>query len=422
MIERSTPDSGEGPATRRPPRRVESPPAVRVGDLLGGTYRVRRALGRGGQGEIVLAMDESLGRLVALKWLDSRDAGHLLDEGRHLARSPHPGIVSVYGMGEHAGAPFLVLEYMRGGDLRRWSSLFTDLPPVDHIVRRVVEVAHALEALHRAGLVHRDVKPENVLLAELDGHAKLADLGLSRRAGYEPSHRIHGTLEFMAPEVLRGETEAPARDVFALAVMTYLLLTGEVPWPIENRRNGDGPRRLHDAQIADPAPRASAHRPELCSAFDDALLAGLALDAAERPGPLAFVWGLEDALSFCASPRWRVLVVDDDPDFRALAAVSLQGELPRVEVSEAQTAAEALAQVERVQPDLVVVDLHMPERSGFELAAELRATRPTLPIVIATGAGGARDWRGLTHVATDFVVKPIVPRDFARRVATLLDR
>jgi serine/threonine-protein kinase len=231
---------------RSPPR---DPPAGATWGA-GGRYVIERRLGRGGMGTVYVASDTLLGRLVALKVLDTGEAdgevaayhARLLREARLAARLEHERVARVYDVGEHEGSPFVAMEYVRGVTLRAWMSESREPP---EIVAIATQIAEGLSVLHASGVIHRDLKPENVMLAA-QGGTKLVDFGLARQvtlAHDEPSldweaHGIDaatftaclGTPGYMAPEHCRGQPVDVRADVFALGVILYEFVTGQRPF------------------------------------------------------------------------------------------------------------------------------------------------------------------------------------------------
>jgi pimeloyl-ACP methyl ester carboxylesterase len=206
-----------------------------AGDLFR-HYRIVDKVGEGGMGVVYRAHDTGLERDVALKFilhgpsLESEHGSRLRREAKALAALNHPNILTIYEIGDAHGGPFLALEWVGGGSL---ADLVRSGPlPVDAFVRVAGAAADALAAAHGRGIVHRDVKPGNVLLTE-DGRVKLADFGLARFSEADDVTRssgLWGTVAYMSPEQLRGEAPGPAGDVFAFGVMAYEMLTGHRPF------------------------------------------------------------------------------------------------------------------------------------------------------------------------------------------------
>jgi hypothetical protein len=200
-------------------------------------YAVERVIGRGGMATVYLARDRTLKRPVALKVLaphfaaDEAFRARFLREARLAARLAHPNVVQVYDVGEDARGPFIVMEYVEGetlaDDLRRRGRL-----PPGEVVAVGIQVCAALEAAHSERLVHRDIKPQNILRRP-DGQVKLADFGIARSlAGTSHTEigTVLGTAAYLAPEQGRGESVTPAADIYSLGVVLYELLTGRVPF------------------------------------------------------------------------------------------------------------------------------------------------------------------------------------------------
>jgi serine/threonine protein kinase, bacterial len=207
------------------------------GTLLDGRYRVEAKIASGGTSTVYRGLDVRLDRPVALKVMDSRYAGdeqfltRFQLEARTVARLKDPGLVAVYDQGLDARHPFLVMELIEGGTLRELLAERGPMPP--HAVAAVLRpVLGGLAAAHRAGLVHRDVKPENVLISD-DGVVKIADFGLVRAvaaAGITSTSVILGTAAYLSPEQVRDGKATQRSDIYAVGIMAYELLTGQTPF------------------------------------------------------------------------------------------------------------------------------------------------------------------------------------------------
>jgi serine/threonine protein kinase, bacterial len=207
------------------------------GTLLDGRYLVQSKIGSGGTSTVYRGVDVRLDRPVALKVMDSRYAGddqfltRFQLEARSVARLKNPGLLAVYDQGLDSRHPFLVMELVEGGTLRELLTERGPMPP--HAVVAVLRpVLGGLGAAHRAGLVHRDVKPENVLISD-DGDVKIADFGLVRAvaaAGITSASVILGTAAYLSPEQVRDGNAGPRSDVYSTGILTYELLTGRTPF------------------------------------------------------------------------------------------------------------------------------------------------------------------------------------------------
>ena len=209
---------------------------VNVGDLFR-QYRIIERVGEGGMGIVYRAQDTMLCRNVALKFmthsprLDSARGDRLRREARALAALNHPNILTIHEIGDADGTPFLVLEWVGGGAL---SDLSFQRPlSTREFARVVLPIAEALGAAHDQGIVHRDVKPANVLVSD-EGRVKLADFGLARSREFDPdvtrTAGVVGTVAYMSPEQANGAEVGPTSDVFSFGVLAYELLTGQRPF------------------------------------------------------------------------------------------------------------------------------------------------------------------------------------------------
>jgi DNA-binding beta-propeller fold protein YncE len=255
----------------------DHPPA---GPQLAG-YRVGELLGRGGMGEVYRADDVRLGRTVALKVLAPGLGGEddLLRESRLAAGLEHPNVVPIFEAGDDGGRLFIAMRYVAGGDLRGLLRREGKLAPA-RAIGVAAQVADALDAAHRRGLVHRDVKPSNVLLDDADGreHCYLADFGLTQRAAEADPADGHlvGTVAYVAPEQIRGDPIDGRADQYALAGLLFECLTGAAPF------EGRSDVAVIFAHLEEPAPAASDRDPTLPAAVDGVLARGMAKDPGDR--------------------------------------------------------------------------------------------------------------------------------------------
>src|SRR5262245_50174222 len=208
-----------------------------------GKYRVLAHLGAGAMGAVYRAVDETNGKEVDLKVLPPETAARptaihrFLREARHGALLRHPHIAEIQGFGEHQGTYFLAMEFVQGQDLLQRIQQHGPVPP-DEARQILAQVASALDYVHRAGIVHRDVKPSNILLTVKDGRlvAKLTDLGLSRMA-HPDEYRVTcegmtvGTVDYLAPEQARDSGAADIRsDMYSLGCTVFHMLAGKPPF------------------------------------------------------------------------------------------------------------------------------------------------------------------------------------------------
>jgi eukaryotic-like serine/threonine-protein kinase len=263
-------------------------------------YREPRRIGHGGMGDIFLARDSMLEREVAIKVLAERYAEdeatrqRFTREALASARlSSDPAIVTIFDVGEWAGRPFIVMEYLGGGSLE--DRLRDGRPPASQALAWLEQAARALDTAHAQGIVHRDVKPGNLLLDEA-GEVNVADFGIASATGMDSltvAGTILGTAGYLSPEQAHGERATPASDRYALGVVAFELLTGRRPFARES------PTAEAAAHAHDPTPSVAEHAPDLPAAqLDTVFRRALAKNPNHRyPTGLEFVHDLRAALS-----------------------------------------------------------------------------------------------------------------------------
>jgi serine/threonine protein kinase len=266
--------------------------------ILNDRYELVKPLGRGGMAHVWLGRDRVLGRTVAVKILREEYTGRpdfqerFLQEAKAIAKLSHPNLVTVYDFGIQAGQYFMVMEYVEGEDLKSFlrrapgPSLGSDRPqPVDLWLDITIQVCEGLGLAHRAGLVHCDIKPQNILLND-EGIAKIADFGIARalgRSGPGESERgasedeaVWGSPQYISPEQAAGKSLTPASDIYSTGVMLFEMLTGRLPFP------GKDPRTLSLEHLLEPAPSPRLLNPGLPPELDEIVLRALAKDPLQR--------------------------------------------------------------------------------------------------------------------------------------------
>lgn len=397
----------------------------RIGEIVSDAYEIRAVLGRGGMGQVFDAQDLGLVRRVAIKanFADIEVQFSIRNEARALAAIKHPGVVSVYALGVHEGIDYMVMEHVSGFTLSHHLDRLGSTTPVAERIDVLVAIADGLAAIHRAGISHGDIKPENILLAAT-GRVVLMDLGLVR-AHYEPDRGIvAGTPDYMAPEIFSGTqlgTERHLADVYAFGVLAYRVLAGALPY------TGKDPVDVLIAHADAPVPKLSDAVP-VPRRLSELVSSLMAKDPNDRPVSMdAAVWQLraakEDISREVTEPGLSVLIVDDDVDIARLVAMYVKQAAPGAEIILAADAQQALDQFRRKPPRLVFLDLNMPRMSGFELFTYLRGAKLVeSSTVVAMSAGGSPTDVGLMLElgAQDFIPKGPELRGRVTRIVSAL--
>jgi predicted Ser/Thr protein kinase len=274
-------------------------------ELISDRYELEDVVGTGGMSSVYRARDQLLERYVALKILhphyseDEEYVERFRREARAVARLSHPHIVTVIDRGEDEGRQYIVFEYVDGENLKQLIERTGPLP-TRRAIELAVSVADALAFAHENGIVHRDVKPQNVLITP-DGDAKVTDFGIARSLdvehGVTQTGTVLGTSNYLSPEQAGGKATTPSTDIYSLGVVLYELLTAEVPFPGENFV------AIAMKHINEPAPDVLARRPDVPLRLAAAVDCALAKDPAERfPTMAAFAAELRLCLTDLDTP------------------------------------------------------------------------------------------------------------------------
>ncbi|SDM54041.1 Serine/threonine protein kinase [Geodermatophilus siccatus] len=397
----------------------------RPGHLVAGRYRLVERVGGGGMGAVWRASDELLGRQVAVKQVlppptadetvIAQQRQRALREGRIAARLSHPHAVAVYDVALEDGAPWLVMEYLPSRSLAE--VLHEDgVLPVDQVAQIGAQVADALAATHAAGIVHRDVKPANVLIGRgprVEGLVKITDFGISHASDdvtLTQTGQITGTPAFLAPEVARGGEVTPESDVFSLGATLYTCLEGQPPFGMDD----NALRLLHRVAGSEVIP------PRRAGSMTGTLTRMLAADPADRPTTTE----VRDALARLAVGR------DGDPTTVLLARTKLRSSTNRARTEEMGTGAlpaagaGAAAAAAVGDPGTAVQDVPAgPPTPAPPTAAPAAAERPRQPrrrrgpalaalLVLAVLLAGGAFWlttRGDAGTSADAGTGPEAP-------------
>ena len=386
-----------------------------TGELLDGVYEIILLLGRGGMGQVFEAHDHLLNRRVAIKaaWPNPLTPP-LRNEARALAAFQHPSLVSVHTLGEHRGIDYLVMERVYGVSMTqhavtRWNAA-QEFSPAEAL-QILLPVADGLSVVHRAGLVHRDVKPDNIMLTP-SHRVVLMDFGLVLpEFDVNNKQTVAGSPPYMAPEVILSTGESGnghLSDIFSFGAVAYELLTGVRPYP------GNTIREVLASHERGPAKALAVLRPDcplaLCQLIHEMLSHNpqMRIQSAE-----AVAWqmrGIGDERGRSARPgsdrtveqstvSASVLIVDDDRDLaRILTFYVRQIMGPAVDVRVAHDGEEALKAVQEAEPDVMLLDLHMPRMNGVELCMQLKGEGlAESSSIISVSAGAAEHDVQLLH-------------------------
>jgi serine/threonine-protein kinase len=341
--------------------------------VVGNAYQVRKLLGTSSSGQVFEAWDMVLERLVALKvgWRDQA-APSLIAEARALAAVGDDCVVQVHGFGNYHGVEYMVMEGVVGMTLadqiaESWAG--EHRMSVDHALRILIALADGLASVHRAGLAHRDLRPDNILYPG-GGRVLLTGLGVtsaSRQAGRAPA---------IAPEVIGGAADADPHkiDLYALGAVAVELLTGAAPYA------GGSLQEVVDAHAHAELPDLCSQRPELPTELGDLVHELLAKDPAQRPTSARLVTEQLRVIHARVQSRPRrdavtVLVIDDSADEVRAIWSRLRRAHPRVEVEAARNATDAIAQIRRDAPQIILFSMELPgSMNGFELAMYLQGS------------------------------------------------
>ena len=238
-------------------------------NTLNDRYRIEEKIGSGGMATVYLAFDQTLERTVAVKVMNqeiSSDPSALerfRREARAVARLSHPHVVMVIDAGEEDGRPYIVFECVKGETLKE--RIRRGPLPVSEAIAYAIEIGRALEAAHERNLVHRDVKPQNVLIDEED-RAKVTDFGIARSVEMDDGQltaagRVVGTTDYISPEQALGLEVTPQSDIYSLGIVLYEMLIGEIPFKGENSVN------VAMKHVRDAIPDVQKRRPEASAAL-----------------------------------------------------------------------------------------------------------------------------------------------------------
>lgn len=369
-------------------------------------------------GQVFDAHDRGLNRRVAIKanYADTNVQFSIRQEAQALAAVRHPGVVAVHALGTHGDVDYMVMEHVNGVTLAHHLRRLEEKGlPLAERLDILVAIADGLAAIHRAGLSHGDVKPDNILLAP-SGRVVLTDLGLVRAAYDREEGVIAGTPEYMAPEIFAPRVPPTSRhlvDAYAFGVLAFRVISGRHPFEAE------GPIELLMMHANAPVPKLPGQK-----RLSELVESLLAKDPLDRPPTMdQVVWQLRAAKNAGTTAPLSVLVVDDDPDIRKLVGMYVKQAAPHAEIASASGADEALEQFRKKPPRLVFLDLMMPKMSGFELFTYLRGVHlvDASTVVAMSAAGSMTDIELMLELGVhDFIPKGAHLRQRVMKIVSTL--
>ncbi|MEJ5998582.1 Stk1 family PASTA domain-containing Ser/Thr kinase [Corynebacterium sp. H130] len=352
---------------------------VQVGDVLDGRYRLDAQIAKGGMSTVFRGEDLRLGRHVAVKVMDDRyldDAifsSRFVREAKSMAQLSHPNIVDVYDFNSAGDHAYLVMEFISGGTLRELLAERGPMPP--HAATQVMRgLLTGLSVAHKQGLVHRDIKPDNVLI-NADHRVKLTDFGLVRAVAQSErtSDQIVGTVSYLSPEQVAGEHIGPAADVYSAGILLFELLTGTTPFAGDTQL-AHAMQRLH-ADVPAPSSRIEGVPP----LFDELVAAATHRDPSDRfPTAAEFLAALEDVATELELPSFKVPVPLDTAVSRATEIVTAEQPQPAQSTSILpQPSAQPEPPTTAFPP---VAPAPEPQTSAFPPVAPYQNTEVALPV------------------------------------------
>jgi serine/threonine protein kinase len=369
-----------------------------------GPYRIESVLGRGGMGAVYLATQERLGRKVALKLIAPELAhaedfrARFLRESQLAASLDHPNVIPIYDAGEVDGVLYLAMRYVDGESLQSTLRAGGSLS-VEKTERLARQIGAALDAAHAAGLVHRDVKPANILLAERGEHAYLCDFGLAKHAsshGITHAGSFLGTIDYCAPEQIRGGPIDGRADIYSLGGVLYHCLAGQPPFA------RDSDLAVLNAHLNDPPPALSTVRPDLPTAIDSVIARSMAKESIARyPTGAALAGALAQAAGDGATRA-------APPAFEPVTAA-----LPRPR----RRRLGAIAAVAVIAAGAIIAAVVASRNSNSD-ATGLRTFVDRIENVLDQSADGRREIRSALAGGFDC---SLPPREAGRRIASVAD-
>jgi serine/threonine-protein kinase len=353
-----------------------------IGTVFDGRYRIVRKLGAGGMADVYLAEDQELGRRVAIKILNDRHAAddsfieRFRREAKNAAGLSHPNIVSIYDRGEAEGTYYIAMEFLDGRSLKELI-VGRGPAPVKVAIDYARQVLAAVGFAHRHGIVHRDIKPHNVLVGP-EGRLKVTDFGIARSGASQMTEvgSIIGTAQYLSPEQARGARVDQTSDLYSVGVVLYEMLTGQVPF------TGDTPLEIAMKHLSEVPTPPSELRPEVPHDLDSVVLRALAKDPAER-------YQTADEMDRDLARVAEGLPVDPDTESAATAVLAGSG------VMAAAAPTSVMQRPSETTPTRPVPPIRTPPAGYYGYEGPPRRRRPVWPWVLSIlllAAAGVAAW------------------------------
>ncbi len=408
---------------------------------IGERYEIEKLIGSGAVGRVYLGRDRQTGEPVAIKELMSDWVTHAPDslerfrrEGEALRKLNHPNIVKVLAALEEDNQHYLVMEYVGGGSLADRLKRQHQLP-IEQVISIGLELSDALSRAHHLDIIHRDIKPGNILLAE-DGTPRLTDFGLAHIGSFPSltiAGQLLGTFQYLSPEACANQALDARADIWSFGVVLFEMLSGQLPF------DGDSPIEIIHAIQNQPIPEVTWYRKDAPAPLAElihrmlmrdrparlasARLVGAELEALQRGMPSGHVSpppnqaGAPPPIGTHPIPKIKVLLVDDHAVVRQGLRTFLELQDDMMIAGEAANGLEAIEQAKQAQPDIVLLDLMMPKMGGVEATPHIIAASPRARVIILTSFG--EDDQVIPAIragAQGYLLKDIPPRELVQAV------
>jgi serine/threonine protein kinase/DNA-binding CsgD family transcriptional regulator len=380
---------------------------MKIGHKLLNRYTIQKLLGEGATATVYMALDERLGRTVAIKvllpYVRQTARARFSREARSAASLNHPNIMAIFDEAKEDDYHFLVVEYVEG------SPLTTFIPSTaDQVASLGIQICNALDYAHRMSVIHRDIKPANVMVSS-EGQIKIMDFGLAmgKNAKHITAHgSIIGTPAYLSPEQARGQKLDHRTDIYSLGVVLYEMVTGRLPFD-----SNDISALLLEKVTNDPLPPQD-FAPDIPQWLNNAIMKALERNVEMRfqnAQDLAAALGKSQEAPVSAGPHTspqqadlrsqpteeappvkrndpiNIIVADDHVILRTSIAFFLDDQADIHVLAEAGTGTEVLALLKQHDPDLLLLDLNMPDRSGLDILPQVRREHPQTRVLVLTG-------------------------------------